>query len=115
MQQGKRFAFAIQRRARDLDKTIVQVETHGLWILLVHVDPQGVVAGAYEVQQLATDAQDSGERSYWGKGHELLIADFHARLTDPEPFWIDLASGIAPLRVLREVYRQSGLLAGQQL
>lgn len=64
---------------------------------------------------LATDAQDSGERSYWGKGHELLIADFHARLTDPEPFWIDLASGIAPLRVLREVYRQSGLLAGQQL
>jgi len=71
-----------------------------------------ITAAGNEV--LATDAQATGERSYWGKGHELLIADFHARLADPEPFWIDLATAIAPLRVLREVYRQSNLLAGQQ-
>jgi predicted dehydrogenase len=50
------------------------------------------------VQLLATDALASGARSYWGRGHELLIADFHARLTDPDPFWIDLAAGIAPSR-----------------
>lgn len=68
------------------------------------------------VRVLATDRQASGERSYWGRGHELLIADFHARLADPEPFWIGVEAGIAPLRVLREVYRQSGLLpSGQPL
>ena len=59
---------------------------------------------------LATDAQAGGERSYWGKGHSLLIDDFHARLDDPEPFWIGPADGLVPLRVLREVYRQSGIL-----
>ena len=59
---------------------------------------------------IATDTQAGGERSYWGKGHSLLIDDFHARLDDPEPFWIGPADGLVPLQVLREVYRQSGLL-----
>ena len=68
------------------------------------------LATADGVRLLATDTQASGQRSYWGRGHQLLIADFHARLAHPEPFWIDLAAGIAPLRVLREVYRQSGML-----
>ncbi|MCA0293795.1 MAG: Gfo/Idh/MocA family oxidoreductase [Actinobacteria bacterium] len=65
---------------------------------------------------LASDTQAGGQRSYWGRGHALLIDDFHARLADPEPFWIGLDAGLAPLRVLREVYRRSGLLpAGQEL
>ncbi len=65
---------------------------------------------------LATDAQAGGERSYWGRGHALLIDDFHAGLRAPEPFWIGPDAGIAPLRVLREVYRQSGILpAGEEL
>ena len=59
---------------------------------------------------IATDTQAGGERSYWGKGHSLLIDDFYARLDDPEPFWIGPADGLAPLRVLREVYAQSGIL-----
>ncbi|MGV8909622.1 MAG: Gfo/Idh/MocA family protein [Propionicimonas sp.] len=65
---------------------------------------------------IATDTQAGGERSYWGKGHSLLIDDFHARLDDPEPFWIGPVDGLVPLQVLREVYRQSGLLPeGQKL
>lgn len=59
---------------------------------------------------IATDTQAGGERSYWGKGHSLLINDFHARLDDPEPFWIGPADGLVPLQVLREVYAQSGIL-----
>ncbi|MFZ2166612.1 MAG: Gfo/Idh/MocA family oxidoreductase, partial [Propionibacteriaceae bacterium] len=38
-------------------------------------------------RQIASDSQATGERSYWGKGHSLLIDDFYARLADPEPFW----------------------------
>lgn len=68
------------------------------------------------VRVLATDAQADGVRSYWGLGHARLVSDFHASLARPGPFWLGLDAGIAPLRVLREVYRQSGLLpAGQPL
>ncbi len=67
-------------------------------------------------RRVATDAQAGGERSYWGKGHSLLIEDFHARLDDPDPFWIGPAEALVPLQVLREVYRQSGILPeGQEL
>jgi predicted dehydrogenase len=67
-------------------------------------------------RRIATDAQAGGERSYWGKGHSLLIDDFHASLDDPEPFWIGPTDGLVPLKVLREVYRQSGILpAGSDL
>ncbi len=67
-------------------------------------------------RRIATDAQAGGERSYWGRGHGLLIDDFHAHLDDPDPFWIGPADGLVPLQVLREVYRQSGILpAGQRL
>ena len=67
-------------------------------------------------RRIATDTQASGERSYWGKGHSLLIDDFHARLDDPDPFWIGPAEALVPLQVLREVYRQSGILPeGQDL
>jgi predicted dehydrogenase len=61
-------------------------------------------------RRIATDAQADGARSYWGKGHSLLINDFHASLGDPAPFWIGPADGLVPLQVLREVYRQSGIL-----
>lgn len=63
---------------------------------------------------LALDAQADGNRSYWGRGHATLISDFHASLDAPDPFWLGLDTGIAPLRVLREVYRQSGLLPADQ-
>jgi UDP-N-acetyl-2-amino-2-deoxyglucuronate dehydrogenase len=51
----------------------------------------------------------SGGRAYWGVSHELLIRDFHAALGDDEPFWLSPRAALAPLRVLTEVYAQSGL------
>jgi predicted dehydrogenase len=66
------------------------------------------------IRVLATDAQADGARSYWGLGHARLISDFHSSLSGPDPFWLGLDAGIAPLRVLRETYRQSGLLPSDQ-
>ncbi|MFZ0529675.1 MAG: Gfo/Idh/MocA family oxidoreductase [Propionicimonas sp.] len=67
-------------------------------------------------RRLATDTQAGGERSYWGKGHALLIDDFYARLDARQPFWIGPDDGVVPLRILREVYADSGILpAGMPL
>jgi predicted dehydrogenase len=46
-------------------------------------------------------------RAYWGVSHELLVADFYARLDDPEPFWIGPNDGLASLAVLDRVYGQA--------
>ncbi len=68
------------------------------------------LADSAGTRRIGSDAQADGERSYWGKGHSLLIDDFYARLDEPDPFWIGPAEGLAPLQVLREVYAQSGIL-----
>ncbi|MBA3530104.1 MAG: Gfo/Idh/MocA family oxidoreductase, partial [Propionibacteriaceae bacterium] len=47
-------------------------------------------------------------RAYWGVSHELLIRDFYNRLGDPEPFWISPREAAKSLRLLKEVYAQSG-------
>jgi predicted dehydrogenase len=49
----------------------------------------------------------SGGRAYWGVSHELLIADFYARLHEPGPFWIDAQEAEKSLRIVKELYRQS--------
>ena len=49
----------------------------------------------------------SGGRSYWGASHELLIADFYARLGEHEPFWIGPREALKSLRIVKDVYRQS--------
>ena len=46
----------------------------------------------------------SGGRSYWGISHRLLIADFYARLADPEPFWISPREAAKSLDILSRVY-----------
>ncbi len=51
----------------------------------------------------------SAGRTYWGLSHEVLIRDFYARLDDPEPFWIGPAEAMASLRILTQIYRQSGI------
>ncbi|MDA8439336.1 MAG: Gfo/Idh/MocA family oxidoreductase [Propionibacterium sp.] len=53
-------------------------------------------------------ASSSG-RSYWGVSHEMLIEDFHSRLDDDAPFWIGPREAIKSLRILKDVYAQSGL------
>jgi UDP-N-acetyl-2-amino-2-deoxyglucuronate dehydrogenase len=46
----------------------------------------------------------SSGRSYWGISHRLLIADFYARLADPEPFWIGPREAMKSLDILSRVY-----------
>lgn len=50
---------------------------------------------------------ESAGRSYWGVSHQLLIADFYARLHEPEPFWISPAEALKSLRIIKDVYSQS--------
>jgi predicted dehydrogenase len=61
--------------------------------------------GRIETVQERTAA--TGGRSYWGVSHELLLADFYARLGDPEPFWISPREALRSLRIVKDVYRQS--------
>ena len=61
--------------------------------------------GRTEIVQERTAA--TGGRSYWGVSHELLLADFYARLGDPEPFWISPREALKSLRIVKDVYRQS--------
>ncbi len=46
-------------------------------------------------------------RAYWGVSHELLINDFYARLTDPDPFWIGPAEALKSLRIITDLYALS--------
>ena len=88
----------------------VELEITGRDGVVTLTGGQAVLVDSAGRRVLASDAQDTGERSYWGMGHSVLIDDFYARLDSPEPFWIDLKVGLLPLQVLRSVYAQSGLL-----
>lgn len=76
---------------------------------LRHVAPDGTVT------PLAADTQATGERSYWGRSHGMLIDDFYAGLDSPEPFWIGADDALVSLQVLRTVYAQSGLIPADEL
>jgi UDP-N-acetyl-2-amino-2-deoxyglucuronate dehydrogenase len=60
------------------------------------------------VETVAERRADTGGRSYWGVSHELLIADFHAQLGAPEPFWISPAEGTKVSRILHDLYTANG-------
>jgi len=59
----------------------------------------------------------TGGQSYWGLSHELLIDDFHSRLSAPEPFWIGVDAGLDTLTTIAAVYDasfpQRGVVAEQ--
>lgn len=59
------------------------------------------------VDTVAEPVASSGGRAYWGASHELLIADFYASLTDPEPFWIGPREGARSLRVIHRLYQRN--------
>ncbi len=54
-------------------------------------------------------ARATGGRAYWGASHQLLIADFYARLSEDEPFWISPREAAKSQGVLGELYAQSGI------
>lgn len=88
----------------------VELEITGSAGTVALADGRAVLRDAAGSRVLASDVQDSGDRSYWGLGHQLLIDDFYARLADPEPFWLTPEVGLPSLNVLRSTYGQSGLL-----
>lgn len=66
------------------------------------------ITDADGVTSVVSDAPAAaGAQTYWGASHDALIADFYARLDDPEPFWIGPREALACQRILTEVYAQS--------
>lgn len=66
------------------------------------------VTDASGATTVVSDSPPSSDApAYWGRSHEELIADFYARLGDPEPFWIGPREAMVAQRVLAEVYAQS--------
>lgn len=62
----------------------------------VHPDGSTEVLEAADVVHTA--------RNYWGASHSRLIADFYARLDDPEPFWIDAEEAFKSLDIVQSLY-----------
>jgi UDP-N-acetyl-2-amino-2-deoxyglucuronate dehydrogenase len=63
------------------------------------------------VETIPERVAGSSGRAYWGVSHQLLIRDFYDRLADDEPFWISPAEAAKSLRVIGELYAQSGFSA----
>lgn len=75
---------------------------------LVSLRGDVTITAADGATTVVSDAPPSAEGpAYWGASHEALIADFYARLDDPEPFWITPREALASQRILTEVYAQS--------
>ncbi|NCC77276.1 MAG: N-acetyltransferase, partial [Clostridia bacterium] len=43
-------------------------------------------------------------KSYWGKSHAILIADFYQKVRQEQPFAIDLTEGRRALDILLDLY-----------
>ena len=54
------------------------------------------------------DSTAPNGKDYWGNAHAHIIADFYKGL-GKKPFWISAEEGMKTLRILKEVYRQSGI------
>jgi len=59
------------------------------------------------IETVVEPVASTGGRAYWGASHELLIADFYAALTDPEPFWIGPREGSRSLRLIHQLYQRT--------
>ena len=93
--------FATNANATDSPVT-VEIVTEGAELFLRRDLTVQYVDGRVEV---TTERQaTSSGRSYWGISHRLLIADFYARLADPEPFWIGPREAMKSLDILSRVY-----------
>ena len=60
------------------------------------------------IEKVAERRVETAGRGYWGVSHQRLIADFYARLDDPEPFWISPREATKSLRIIAAAYEVSG-------
>jgi len=93
--------FATNANATDSPVTL-EIVTEGAELFLRRDLTVRYADGRVEVVQ--ERQATSGGRSYWGISHRLLIADFYARLADPEPFWIGPREAAKSLDILSQVY-----------
>ena len=93
--------FATNANATDSPVTL-EIVTEGAELFLRRDLTVRYADGRVEVVQ--ERQATSGGRSYWGISHRLLIADFYARLADPEPFWIGPREAAKSLDILSRVY-----------
>jgi UDP-N-acetyl-2-amino-2-deoxyglucuronate dehydrogenase len=93
--------FATNAGATDSPVTL-EIVTEGAELFLRRDLTVRYADGRVEVVEERQGA--SGGRAYWGLSHQVLIADFYARLADPEPFWISPREAAKSLDILRQVY-----------
>jgi len=93
--------FATNASATDSPVT-VEIVTEGAELFLRRDLTVRYADGRVEVTP-ERQATSSG-RSSWGLSHRLLIADFYARLSEPEPFWIGPREAAKSLDILSRVY-----------
>ena len=60
------------------------------------------------IEKVAERRVETAGRGYWGVSHQRLIADFYARLDEPEPFWISPGEATKSLRIIAAAYEASG-------
>lgn len=60
------------------------------------------------VEVANNDSTSPNGKDYWGNAHASIISDFYKNLENG-PFWISPEEAMKTLRILKEVYRQSGL------
>ena len=93
--------FATNANATDSPVTL-EIVTEGAELFLRRDLTVRYADGRVEVVE-ERQAASSG-RTYWGVSHQALIADFYARLADPEPFWISPREAAKSLDILSRVY-----------
>ncbi len=96
--------FATNANATDSPVTL-EIVTEGAELFLRRDLTVRYADGRVEV--VAERHAASSGRAYWGVSHRLLIADFYARLDDPEPFWISPREAAKSLDILSRVYASS--------
>jgi UDP-N-acetyl-2-amino-2-deoxyglucuronate dehydrogenase len=93
--------FATNANATDSPVTL-EILTEGAELFLRRDLTVRYADGRVEVVE-ERQAASSG-RTYWGVSHQALIADFYARLGEPEPFWISPREASKSLDILSRVY-----------
>ena len=99
---GARTVFAASNANATDSPVTMEIATESAELFLRHDLTISYADGRAET--VAERRATSAGRAYWGVSHDLLIADFYARLADPEPFWISPREAVKSLEILTRAY-----------
>jgi predicted dehydrogenase len=75
---------------------------------LIRLNSELVISYTDGINEIYTDLDPgTGEKSYWGCGHKILIADFYSCLSEGREFSINGLQGINALKIVEGVYTSS--------